>query len=299
MNASLGKKRMAAKVIDGKGIASKIKEELRAKVAKIKEKPCLAIVMVGKNPASEIYVSGKEKACGEVGIGCRRVCLSETISESNLLDSINKLNNDPKVHGILVQLPLPEQIDEDLIINAIFPDKDVDGFSPLHMGSLAIGKPHFIPATALGALKLIESTGIPIAGKHAVVVGRSNIVGKPAALLLLEKNATVTVCHSKTRGLKEYTKEADILVVAIGKANSVSGSMIKKGAVVIDIGINRLPGGAIVGDVEFDSASKVAGWITPVPGGVGPMTIACLLQNVLKAYEGSEAAKKLSSEKKK
>lgn len=274
---------MAAKIIDGKKISSAIRGILKKKIARMDEKPCLAIVMIGKNPASSIYVGGKEKACNEIGILCRRINLSESVSEIDLLDAINKLNSDSKVHGILVQLPLPKHIDEKMIINSILPDKDVDGFSPIHVGFLAAGEPRFVPATALGCIKLIESTGVPIAGKNAVVVGRSNIVGKPVALMLLERNATVTICHSKTKNIGDYVKNADILVVAVGKPGVIKGRMVKKGAVVIDVGINRLPGGAIAGDVDFDSVSKVAGWITPVPGGVGPMTIACLMENVLLA----------------
>jgi len=278
-------------LIDGKAVAKTIIEQVRERVSSLKVKPCLAIVMVGKNPASAIYVSGKEKACAEAGIECRRTGLNENISESKLLDVVNALNNDPAVHGILVQLPLPKQIDEDVIINSILPTKDVDGFSPVSMGLLSIGNPHFIPATALGCVKLIESTGVPIAGRHAVVVGRSNIVGKPVASLLLERNATVTVCHSRTKNLADYARMADILVVAVGKPGTITGSMVKKGAVVIDVGINRLPGGSIVGDVDFDSVSKVAGFITPVPGGVGPMTIACLMENTVRACEGQRRQK--------
>ena len=276
---------MEATLIDGKKIAKEIVEGLKKKASLLKEKPCLAIVMVGKNPASAIYVSGKEKACGDAGLECRRINLGENASEMELLDAVNTLNNDSKVHGILVQLPLPKQIDEQVIINSILPGKDVDGFSPLSMGALFTGRPHFVPATAVGVVKLIESTGVPISGKHAVVVGRSNIVGKPVALLLLERNATVTVCHSKTKSLEDYTKDADILVVAVGRANTIKGSMVRKGAVVIDVGINRMPGGAIVGDVDFSSVSKVAGFLTPVPGGVGPMTIACLMENTVMACE--------------
>lgn len=276
---------MAATIIDGKKAAKAILDDVKAKASKLKEKPHLAIVKVGSNPASSIYVANKEKACREAGLTCTRINLSEDISEMELLEKVTALNRDPKVHGILVQLPLPKHIDEGMIIDSVSAIKDVDGFAPVNMGFVALGNPMFAPATAVGVVELIESTGIEIKGKNAVIVGRSNIVGKPAALLLLEKSATVTICHSKTKNLEKFTKEADILIVAIGKANFITGNMIKNGAVVIDVGINRLPGKVIAGDVEFDTASKVAGFITPVPGGVGPMTIACLMRNVLKAQE--------------
>lgn len=273
-----------ATIIDGKGEAQKLKNVLKHKTSALHEKPCLAIVLVGQNAASLVYVSGKEKACKEVGFGCIRHNLPESVSEVELIGVIEQLNNNKEVHGILVQLPLPQHIDEELIIDLIHPNKDVDGFSPVNMGALFVGKGIFVPGTPKGIIKLIESTGVPMEGKHAVVVGRSNIVGKPVAALLLERNCTVTVCHSKTKNLQEYTLQADILVAAIGKAGMIKGHMVKHGAIVIDVGINRLPGGVLIGDVDFESASKVAGYITPVPGGVGPMTIACVLENTLVAY---------------
>jgi methylenetetrahydrofolate dehydrogenase (NADP+)/methenyltetrahydrofolate cyclohydrolase len=262
-----------------------MKDALKAKASSLKIKPCLAIVLVGQNPASLVYVSGKEKACKEVGFECRRINMPESVSETELLNVIEELNNDRNVNGILVQLPLPKHIDEELVIDMVRPDKDVDGFSPVNMGALFVGKSVFIPGTPKGVVKLIESTNLPLEGKHAVVIGRSNIVGKPVAALLLEKNCTVTICHSKTRNLQDYTLQADILVAAIGKANMIKGHMIKHGAIVIDVGITRMPDGSLAGDVDFESASKVAGFITPVPGGVGPMTIACVLENTMLAYE--------------
>ncbi len=279
-----------ATIIDGKAEAQRIKDALSSKVAPLGKKPCLAIVLVGQNPASLVYVSGKEKACKEIGFSCQRLNLPESISEVELIGIIEKLNNDNNVNGILVQLPLPKHIDEELVIDMVRPDKDVDGFSPVNMGALFVGKGIFVPGTPKGIIRLIESTGVPMEGKHAVVVGRSNIVGKPVAALLLEKNCTVTMCHSKTKNLQDYTLQADILIAAIGRANMIKGTMIKHGAIVIDVGINRLPGGVLVGDVDFESASKVAGFITPVPGGVGPMTIACVLENTLMAFERQKAS---------
>ena len=275
---------MPAKIIDGKKIAEKILNDLKSKIKNMKEKPGLAIVLVGDNPASEIYVSSKEKTFREVEGYCERHNLGKDTSEMDLLNLINQLNNNPKVNGILVQLPLPKQIDENLITNSIFPHKDVDGFSSVNLGRLFSGNTILAPATARAVLHLIESTGIRIEGKNAVVVGRSNIVGKPVAMMLLEKNATVAVCHSKTKNLAEYTKKADILVAAAGKPKLITKEMIKQGAVVVDVGINRI-NGKIIGDVDFENVKEIAGYITPVPGGVGPMTIAMLMDNTLKAME--------------
>ncbi len=274
-----------ATILDGKTESQKIKDALKHKASSLQKKPCLAIVLVGQNPASLVYVSGKEKACKEIGFECRRINLGESTSEIELIGIIEKLNNDKDVHGILVQLPLPKHIDEELVIDMMRPDKDVDGFSPVNMGALFVGKGIFVPGTPKGIMKLIEAAGVAVEGKHAVVVGRSNIVGKPVAALLLEKNCTVTICHSKTKNLQDYTLQADILIAAIGKANMIKGHMVKHGAIVIDVGITRLPGGVLAGDVDFESASKIAGYITPVPGGVGPMTIACVLENTMMAYE--------------
>lgn len=275
---------MPAKIIDGKEIAEKILGELKAKIGKMKEKPGLALVLVGDNPASEIYVSSKEKTFREVEGYCERHNLSKDTDEMELLGLVTKLNNNPKINGILVQLPLPKQIDENLITNSILPHKDVDGFTSVNLGHLFAGNPILEPATARAVMKLVESTGINLEGKNAVVIGRSNIVGKPVAMMLLEKNATVTICHSRTKNLAEFTKKADVLVVAAGKPKLVTKEMVKQGAVVIDVGINRVDG-KIVGDVDFENVKEVAGFITPVPGGVGPMTIAMLMENTLKAME--------------
>ena len=281
---------MPAKIIDGKKIAEKIISEIRSKVKNMKEKPGLALVMVGSNPASEVYVNFKEKDSKEAGFYCERHNLDESASEMDLLNLVNQLNNNPKVHGVLVQLPLPKHLDEKLVTDAILPHKDVDGFTAVNLGNLLSEKTILAPATARAAIHLIESTGTKIEGKNAVVIGRSNIVGKPTAMMLLEKNATVTVCHSRTRNLAEYTRKADILVVAAGKPDLVTKDMVKEGAVVIDVGINR-SGDKLVGDVDFDSVKEIAGFITPVPGGVGPMTRAMLMENMLKAMELSSKLK--------
>ncbi|PIU58488.1 MAG: bifunctional methylenetetrahydrofolate dehydrogenase/methenyltetrahydrofolate cyclohydrolase FolD [Deltaproteobacteria bacterium CG07_land_8_20_14_0_80_38_7] len=279
-------------IINGKEIAANIRRALKKELLALKDKsiiPGIAVILVGENPASQIYVRNKNKACGEIGIASFEHKLSETTSQDELLSLIKKLNADNKVHGILVQLPLPSHIDEQTIINAISPSKDVDGFHPENIGRLLLGLKAFRPCTPLGIMELLSRINYDIKGKHAVVLGRSNIVGKPVALLLLEQHATVTICHSKTENLPEVVKSADILVAAIGKPNFVKGSWIKKGAVIIDVGINRLDDGKIVGDVDFDEAKKSAYAITPVPGGVGPMTIAMLLKNTV------DAAMKLSS----
>ena len=275
---------MTAKIIDGKKISEKILNGLRSRVKNMKEKPGLAIVLVGSNPASEIYVNFKEKTCHEAGFYCERFNLNDDITEMDLLNLVNGLNRKESIHGILVQLPLPKQIDEKLIVNSILPHKDVDGFTPFNLGNLLSENTFLAPATAIAVLHLIESTGIKIEGKNAVVVGRSNIVGKPVAIMLLGKNATVTICHSRTKNLGEHTKKADILVVAAGKPKLITRDMVKKDAVVIDVGINRV-NGKVVGDVDFENVKEVAGFITPVPGGVGPMTIAMLMENTLKAIE--------------
>ena len=279
--------KMPAKIIDGNKIAKSILENIKNKVKNMKEKPGLALVLVGNNPASEVYVNFKEKDSKEVGFYCERHNLGKDTGEMDLLSLLNELNQKKNIHGILVQLPLPKHIDEKLITNSILPHKDVDGFTPLSLGNLLTENTMMAPATARAVVYLIESTGTKIDGKHAVILGRSNIVGKPAALMLLEKNATVTLCHSKTKNLAEFTKNADILVAAIGKPQFVTGDMIKQGAIVIDVGINR-EGKKIVGDVDFETAKNVAGFITPVPGGVGPMTRAMLTENTLKAMELSE-----------
>jgi methylenetetrahydrofolate dehydrogenase (NADP+) / methenyltetrahydrofolate cyclohydrolase len=273
---------MTYKLIDGKKIASEFFDKIKAEVSKMKNKPGLAIVKVGNNPASEIYISNKVKKAKELGFHFERINLNEKSRLEDVLNAVDKLNQNDKIHGFIVQLPLPKQIDENLIIGGILPQKDVDGFTALSMGNLAIGNNLMIPATAKGCLELIKSTGQKISGKNAVIVGRSNIVGKPLALLLLQENATVTICHSKTNKLSSFTKNADILVAAVGKPKLIKQDMVKEGAIVIDVGINKI-GSEICGDVDFDNVKNSAAFITPVPGGVGPMTIAMLLENTLKA----------------
>ncbi|MDP3765398.1 MAG: tetrahydrofolate dehydrogenase/cyclohydrolase catalytic domain-containing protein [Nanoarchaeota archaeon] len=278
---------MPAKIIDGIKISESIIKDLKSKLSNLKQKPGIALVLVGDNPGSQIYVNSKEKKCKELGVYCERHNLPKDTLEMDLLKLIEDLNQNSKINGILVQLPLPKQISERLIIDGILPHKDVDGFSPINLGSLVQGNPIIEPATPRAVMYLIESTKTKIEGKHAVVVGRSNIVGKPVAMMLLQKNATVTICHSKTKNLKEITKQADILVAAVGSPKLIKMGMVKEGAVVIDVGINRVQG-KIVGDVDFENVKGVAGFITPVPGGVGPMTIAMLMDNLLKAKELSD-----------
>lgn len=276
-----------AQIIDGKAVSAAVKQEVAEETAKLKEekglKIGLAVVIVGNNPASRVYVNNKKKACETVGFQSFEYALDENTTQEQLLDLITVLNRDDRVNGILVQLPLPAHIDEKKVIDAISPDKDVDAFHAINVGKIMIGKYAFLPCTPAGVMRLIESTGTEISGKQCVVIGRSNIVGKPMAMLLLHKSGTVTICHSKTQNLKEICLGADILVVAVGKANFVTGDMIKEGAVVIDVGMNRLENGKLCGDVEFESAEKKASYITPVPGGVGPMTIAMLMKNTLTA----------------
>ncbi len=276
-----------AQIIDGKAVSADVKEEVAAEAAQLKEehglKVGLAVVIVGNDPASKVYVNNKKKACEAVGFKSFEYALDENTTQEQLLDLVNVLNRDETVNGILVQLPLPKHIDEKAIINAISPDKDVDAFHPVNVGKIMIGEYSFLPCTPAGVMRLIESTGVDITGKQCVVIGRSNIVGKPQAMLLLQKNGTVTVCHSKTKNLKEICLSADILVVAIGRAKFITGDMIKEGAVVIDVGMDRNENGKLCGDVDFESAEKKAGYITPVPGGVGPMTIAMLMKNTLTA----------------
>lgn len=243
----------------------------------------MAVVIVGDDPASRVYVNSKKKACEELGMLSVEYALKAETTEEELLELVKKLNNDDKINGILVQLPLPKHLDEKLIINTIVPEKDVDAFHPVNVGKIMIGDFDFLPCTPAGVMELINETGIDIAGKECVVIGRSNIVGKPQAMLMLHKNATVTICHSKTKDLKEVVKRADIIVAAVGIAKMVTKDMVKEGAVVIDVGMNRLPDGKLCGDVDFDGVSEVASYITPVPGGVGPMTIAMLMQNTLTA----------------
>jgi len=278
---------MTAKIINGKEIAAQVRAELRSEIQALKEKtgvtPGLTVVLVGENPASLVYVRNKIKACEEVGINSVQHKLPETVTHEELLGLIRHLNASKAVHGILVQLPLPKQINEEEILEEISPSKDVDGFHPYNVGRLMIGNPVLQPCTPYGVMRLLDSTGVDLSGKDAVVVGRSNIVGKPMAMMLLKRNATVTVCHSKTKDLVERVKKADILVAAIGRAEFIKGEWVKEGAVVIDVGMNRTMEGRLVGDVDFEGASERASFITPVPGGVGPMTIAMLLKNTVVA----------------
>lgn len=278
---------MTAQVIDGKALAQTIRDTIAKDVAALQRetgvRPGLAVILVGDDPASAVYVRNKKKACDTAGLYVDDYTLPASTTQSELLAIIEKINADSKIHGLLVQLPLPSHIDTKVILHAVSPEKDADGFHPYNMGRLVEGDPIFIPCTPKGVMKMIDSTGEPIEGKRAVVLGRSNIVGKPVAMLLMHRNATVTVCHSRTRELDAICREADILVAAIGKAEFVKGAMVKKGAVVIDVGINRSASGRLVGDVAYDDVRDHAAWISPVPGGVGPMTIAMLLQNTLES----------------
>ena len=277
---------MSATIIDGKKLAAAVKAEAAAEAQALREQgmaPCLAVLLVGENPASQVYVRGKANDCAECGIESRVIRLDAATTQEELLAQIEALAADDAVHGILVQLPLPAHIDESAVIAAIPPEKDVDGFTPINAGRLLTGEPCFAPCTPAGCLRMIRSTGVGISGKRAVVVGRSNIVGKPAALLLLAENATVTVCHSRTENLAEICREADILVAAVGRAGFITGDMVKPGAVVIDVGINRGEDGKLHGDVDFDAACEKASFITPVPGGVGLMTRAMLMKNTVAA----------------
>lgn len=278
-------------IIDGKAISKQIKDELRDEVEKLTEaviNACLAVIQVGNDPASTVYVNNKKKACAYVGINSRSYELPEDTSEQTLLDLVQKLNEDPEVNGILVQLPLPKQIDEDKVIRTISPDKDVDGFHPVSVGRLWIGEKGFLSCTPAGVIQLLKRSGIEIEGKECVIIGRSNIVGKPMAALLLRENATVTVAHSKTKDLKSIAKRADILIVAIGKAKFITKDYIKEGAVVIDVGMHRDEQNHLCGDVDCEDVSSVVSAITPVPGGVGPMTIAMLMNNCVETIRGRE-----------
>ncbi|CDE34038.1 MAG: bifunctional methylenetetrahydrofolate dehydrogenase/methenyltetrahydrofolate cyclohydrolase FolD [Ruminococcus sp.] len=272
-----------AKIIDGKQISQTIKDELKAECAAMLEEtgvvPCLAVVQVGNDPASSVYVRNKKNACAYIGIRSLSYELPEETSQEQLLDLIAQLNADPSVNGILVQLPLPKQIDENAVIQAIDPKKDVDGFHEQNVGALQVGSKGFVSCTPAGVVQLLKRSGIEIAGKHCVIIGRSNIVGKPAAALMLREHATVTVCHSRTKDLKAITNLADILIVAIGKPKMIDASYVKEGAVVVDVGIHRMENKKLCGDVDFESVEPKASFLTPVPGGVGPMTIAMLMNN--------------------
>lgn len=290
---------MSAVIIDGKAIAQEVRADVAEKVKSLKEKginPCLAVILVGENPASVSYVTGKRKALAEAGMIDRSVDLPENTSEEELLKIIDELNNDKSVHGILVQLPLPKHINEDKVIMAIDPKKDVDGFHPVNVGNMMIGRPGFLPCTPHGIIVLLKQMGIETSGKHAVVIGRSNIVGKPVSMLLARKdiNCTVTICHTGTKDIGSFTKNADIVVVASGHPHTLTKDMVKDGAVIIDVGVNRIPdstkksGFRLIGDADFDDLKEKASYITPVPGGVGPMTIAMLIYNTLESAERND-----------
>ncbi len=282
---------MAARILDGKSLAAQVRAAVKRDVEALSQRgirPGLAVIIVGDNPASRVYVRNKVRACEETGVRSELYELPPTIGEEALIDRVLTLNDDPDVHGILVQLPLPKQIDPHKVLETVAPAKDVDGFHESNLGALVAGNPRMVPCTPAGVMRLLAHANIAMAGAHAVVVGRSNIVGKPLALLLLQKDATVTICHSKSRDLEKIAASADILVAAVGKAKLVTGRMVKPGACVIDVGVNRLTDGSLAGDVDFAAASEIAGWITPVPGGVGPMTIAMLLENCIRAASAAK-----------
>lgn len=281
------------RILDGKKTAQKVKDALKERVEQLKKDgltPGLAVIIVGNDSASRVYVNNKKKACEYVGIHSEEYALPEETTQDELISLVKKLNEKADIHGILCQLPLPKHINEEAVINAIDPQKDVDAFHPINVGKIMIGNFDFLPCTPAGVMELIDESGIDLTGKHCVVVGRSNIVGKPQAMLLLHRNATVTICHSKTENLSQVCRTADVLVVAVGRAKMVDESYIKEGAVVIDVGMDRDENGKLCGDVDFDSACKKAGYITPVPGGVGPMTIATLMKNAVTAAEKSISA---------
>ncbi|HEY3076315.1 MAG TPA: bifunctional methylenetetrahydrofolate dehydrogenase/methenyltetrahydrofolate cyclohydrolase FolD, partial [Burkholderiales bacterium] len=281
---------MAARILDGKSLAAQVRVAVKREVEALAQRgirPGLAVLLAGDNPASRVYVRNKVRACEETGVRSELYELPANVSEEALLDRVLTLNDDPDIHGILVQLPLPKQIDAHKVLETIAPAKDIDGFHESNLGALLAGRPRMVPCTPAGVMRLLEHAGVPLAGSHAVVIGRSNIVGKPVALLLMQKDATVTICHSKSRDLENIARSADILVAAVGRAKLVNGRMVKPGACVIDVGVNRLSDGSLAGDVDFASAAEVAGWITPVPGGVGPMTIAMLLENCVRAAGAS------------
>lgn len=280
-----------ATILSGKTVSARIKENLKIEIEELKKSgilPGLAVIIVGEDPASKVYVGRKEAMCQELGMHSEKFALPEDTTQEELMALVEKLNNDNKIHGILVQLPLPKGLDEKAIINTIRPEKDVDAFHPSNVGKIMIGDYDFVPCTPAGIMELIAESGVEVEGKTCVVVGRSNIVGKPMSMLLLHKNGTVTTCHSRTKNLAEVCKTADILVAAVGKANFITADMVKPGAVVIDVGMNRLSDGKLVGDVDFENVEKIAGAITPVPGGVGPMTIAMLMRNTFTAAKNSK-----------
>jgi len=281
---------MAARILDGKSLAAQVRAAVKKEVAALSQRgirPGLAVVLAGDSPASRVYVRNKARACEETGVRSELYELPAGVSEEALLDRVLALNDDPDVHGILVQLPLPRHVNAYKVLETVSPAKDIDGFHTANLGALVAGVPHLVPCTPAGVMRLLDHAGVPLAGARAVVIGRSNIVGKPLALLLLGRDATVTVCHSKSRDLPEIARSADVLVAAVGRAKLVTAAMVKPGACVIDVGVNRLADGSLCGDVDFAAASEVAGSITPVPGGVGPMTIAMLLENCVRAARAS------------
>lgn len=279
---------MSAEVVDGKLVSQKLRTQMKDRVNSLmlkNIKPGLAVILVGDNPASQVYVRNKIRACESIGVQSTVIRLAKNCSEQSVLDELMRLNSDPVINGILVQLPLPKHIDENKILETIKPEKDVDGFHKLNVGAMVTGNAQFYPCTPHGVMKLLDYYNVPIEGQHAVVIGRSNIVGKPMALMLLERGATVSICNSKTPDVSIFTRQADIVVAAVGRVDVLTGKMVKPGAAVIDVGINRLQDGSLVGDVDYDSVRRVAGFVTPVPGGVGPMTITMLLENTIRSAE--------------
>jgi methylenetetrahydrofolate dehydrogenase (NADP+)/methenyltetrahydrofolate cyclohydrolase len=277
---------MSARILDGKALAAQVRARVKDEVAALSRRgirPGLAVILAGDDPASRVYVRNKARACEETGVHSQQIDYPASVTQEELIGRIRELNADPSIHAILVQLPLPRGIDSAAVLNAVSPDKDADGFHPANLGALVAGAPRFVPCTPRGVMRLIAEAGVPLAGSRAVVIGRSTIVGKPLALLLLQQDATVSICHSKTRDLGSLCREADVLVAAVGRPKLVGAAMVKPGACVIDVGLSRLPDGKLSGDVDFDAVKNVAGWMTPVPGGVGPMTIAMLLENCLHA----------------
>jgi methylenetetrahydrofolate dehydrogenase (NADP+)/methenyltetrahydrofolate cyclohydrolase len=277
---------MAARILDGKALAAQIRSHVKEEVGRLAQRgirPGLAVVLAGDNPASAVYVRNKARACEEAGVRSQVFELPSSVAQNDLLERVSALNADPAVHGILVQLPLPRHVDASKVLQAVAPAKDVDGFHAAHMAALLAGRAEVLPCTPAGVMRLLQHHRVPLAGRHAVVLGRSDIVGKPLALLFLQSDATVTICHSKSVNMGSITQQADILVAAVGRPKLVGAAMVKPGACVVDVGVNRLADGSLAGDVDFDAVKNVAGWITPVPGGVGPMTIAMLLENCLRA----------------
>ena len=280
---------MAAQILDGKSLAAAVRLAVKESVSRLAQRgirPGLAVILAGDDPASRVYVRHKTLACEETGVQSRVLTFDRSVSQSELVETVAALNADPAIHGILVQLPLPRQVDAARVLALVSPAKDVDGFHAMNLGALVSGAPGFVPCTPAGVMRLLDHAKVPLRGRHAVVIGRSNIVGKPLALLLLREDATVTICHSKTRDLEKVTLDADILIAAVGRAKLVTREMVRPGACVIDVGVNRGADGKLAGDVDFDAVKNVAGSITPVPGGVGPMTIAMLLENCLRAASG-------------